>query len=35
VRLPSEGQGRWHDTDGEYAYIELTVDDVQYNVGRR
>jgi hypothetical protein len=32
VRLPSGGEGRWHDSDGEYAYIELTIDDVQYNV---
>jgi hypothetical protein len=32
VRLPSAGQGRWHDPEGEYAYIELTIDDVQYNV---
>ena len=35
VRLPSEGQGRWHDPEGEYAYIELTIDDVQYNVAPR
>ena len=35
VRLPSEGQGRWHDPEGEYAYIELTIDDVQYNVTPR
>jgi hypothetical protein len=32
VRLPSLGEGRWHEPDGEYAYIELTIDDVQYNV---
>jgi len=35
VRLPSEGQGRWHDPEGEYTYIELTIDDVQYNVAPR
>ena len=35
VRLPSAGHGRWHDPEGEYAYIELTIDDVQYNVGPR
>ena len=35
VRLPSESQGRWHDPEGEYAYIELTIDDVQYNVTPR
>jgi hypothetical protein len=33
VRLPSGGEGRWHDPDGEYAYIELAIDDVRYNVG--
>jgi hypothetical protein len=32
VRLPSSGEGRWHDSDGDYAHIELTIDDVQYNV---
>jgi hypothetical protein len=32
VQLPSRGEGRWHDPTGEYAYIELTIDDVQYNV---
>ncbi len=35
VRLPSEGQGRWHDPEGVYAYIELTIDDVRYNVAAR
>ena len=33
VRLPSAAQGRWHEPGSEYAYIELTVDDVEYNVG--
>lgn len=32
VRLVSGGEGRWHEPDGEYAYIELTIDDVRYNV---
>jgi hypothetical protein len=32
MRLPSGGEGRWHEPDGEYAYIELAIDDVQYNV---
>jgi hypothetical protein len=32
VRLPSIGEGRWHDSGGEYAYIQLVIDDVQYNV---
>lgn len=31
--LPSGGEARWHESDGAYAYIELTFDDVQYNVG--
>ncbi len=32
VRLASGGEARWHEASGEYAYIELTLDDVQYNV---
>jgi hypothetical protein len=32
VRLFSRGEGRWQAPDGEYAYIELMIDDVQYNV---
>jgi uncharacterized protein DUF6544 len=35
VRLASSGEGRWHDENGEWAYIELTIDDVQYNVRSR
>jgi hypothetical protein len=35
VRLNSAGDGRWHEPGGEYAYIELTIDDVQYNVHSR
>jgi len=35
VRLASGGEGRWHEPGGDYAYIELTLDEVQYNVGRR
>jgi uncharacterized protein DUF6544 len=35
VRLASRGEGRWHGPEGEYAYIELTIDEVRYNVGRR
>jgi hypothetical protein len=34
TRLPSTGQGRWHDAGGAYSYIELTIDDVRYNVRR-
>lgn len=32
VRLASGGEARWHEPDGDYAYIELTFDAVQYNV---
>ena len=32
VRLASTGEGRWHERAGNYAYIELTIDDVRYNV---
>jgi hypothetical protein len=32
IQLSSRGEGRWQDPAGEYAYIELTIDDVQYNV---
>jgi hypothetical protein len=31
VRLASHGAGYWHEPAGEYAYIELTIDDIQYN----
>jgi hypothetical protein len=35
VRLASGGEARWHEPDQEYAYIELTLDEVQYNVRSR
>jgi hypothetical protein len=35
VRLPAGGEARWHEPEGEYAYIELTIDDVEYNVRLR
>jgi hypothetical protein len=35
VRLPSRGEGRWHEPEGEYTYIELAIDDVQYNLPPR
>jgi hypothetical protein len=35
VRLASGGEARWHEPSGDYAYIELTFDDVQYNVRSR
>ena len=34
-RLIRRGEARWHDADGDYAYIELELDDIQYNVGGR
>jgi hypothetical protein len=35
VRLASGGEARWHDASGDFAYIELTVDEVRYNLGSR
>ncbi len=35
VRLAALGEGRWHESGGEYTYIELSIDDVQYNVKAR
>jgi hypothetical protein len=35
VRLASGGEGRWHESGGDYAYIELTFDEVRYNVQRQ
>jgi Family of unknown function (DUF6544) len=35
VRLASGGEARWHEPGGDYAYIELMLDDVQYNVRAR
>lgn len=35
ARLASRGEGRWHEPEGEYPYIELTIDEVQYNVTGR
>ncbi len=32
VRLASHGEGRWHEAEGDYAYLELLIDDVRYNV---
>jgi uncharacterized protein DUF6544 len=32
VRLASQGEGRWHEAGGEYAYIQLTIDAVDYNL---
>jgi hypothetical protein len=35
VRLASRGEGRWQEEAGEYAYLELELDDVRYNVSAR
>jgi hypothetical protein len=35
VRLACGSEGRWHEADGECAYIELTFDEVHYNVRSR
>jgi hypothetical protein len=35
VRLAGGGEARWRETPGDYAYIELTFDDVRYNVRSR
>jgi hypothetical protein len=32
ARLPSGGEARWHEPSGDYAYIELQITDVRYNV---
>ncbi|HXY32403.1 MAG TPA: DUF6544 family protein [Gemmatimonadaceae bacterium] len=34
-RLASGGQARWHDAAGDWAYIDLTIDEVEYNVPSR
>jgi len=35
VRLASGGEGRWHEANGDYVYIELSFDEVHYNVRSR
>ena len=32
VRLASAGEARWHEGDQSWSYLELTIDDVQYDV---
>ena len=34
VRLGATGEARWHDGDRSWPYLELTIDEVRYNVGR-
>jgi hypothetical protein len=35
VRLASRGEGRWHEAERAYAYIELILDEVRYNLTLR
>jgi hypothetical protein len=35
IHLASGGEARWHEPSGDYAYIQLTLDDVRYNVRSR
>ena len=35
VRLAGSGEARWRDAAGEFTYIELTFDDIDYNVTSR
>jgi hypothetical protein len=35
VRLASGGTAQWHDASGEFGYIELTFDEVRYNLRSR
>jgi len=35
MRLASRGAALWHEPGGAYAYIELAIDDVDYNVAQR
>jgi hypothetical protein len=34
-RIWSRGEARWHEPEGEYAYIEIELDDISYNVTSR
>ena len=35
VRLASRGEGRWHDLDRQYTYLQLTIEEVDYNLQLR
>jgi hypothetical protein len=35
VGLAGSGEARWRDADGEFTYVELTFDDIEYNVTSR
>jgi hypothetical protein len=34
LRVMSRGEGRWHPPEGEFAYIELELVDLEVNGGR-
>jgi hypothetical protein len=34
-RLGARGEGRWHEAGSSYAYIEITIDDISFNVAAR
>ena len=34
-RLGSHGEARWHEAGSSYAYIEITIDDISFNVAAR
>ena len=35
VRLAARGEGRWHEPEGDYPYIQLSIEQVRYNVAAR
>jgi hypothetical protein len=35
VRLGSHGEAVWHESNGPFAYVEIEIDEVSYNVDRR
>jgi hypothetical protein len=35
MRLAAAGTGRWHEAEGDFDYIQLTIDAVEYNVDDR
>jgi hypothetical protein len=35
IRLASHGEARWHTSESSYSYVEVSIDDIQYNVRAR
>jgi hypothetical protein len=35
TRIGAYGEGRWHEAGGDFAYVEIDLDSLQYNVTRR